>query len=48
MRVEIINTGTELLLGRVVNTHPGFLGTVLLVMCTCDFELTKIKGKSLL
>jgi nicotinamide-nucleotide amidase len=25
MRVEIINTGTELLLGQVVNTHLGFL-----------------------
>jgi len=25
MRVEIINTGTELLLGRVANTHLGFL-----------------------
>ena len=25
MRVEIINTGTELLLGRVTNTHLGFL-----------------------
>jgi nicotinamide-nucleotide amidase len=25
MRVEIVNTGTELLLGRVANTHPGFL-----------------------
>ena len=23
MRVEIINTGTELLLGRVTNTPPG-------------------------
>lgn len=26
MRVEIINTGTELLLGQVINTHLGFLG----------------------
>ena len=25
MRVEIINTGTELLLGQVTNTHLGFL-----------------------
>src|ERR1700683_846502 len=25
MRVEIINTGTELLLGRVTNTHLGLL-----------------------
>ena len=25
MRIEIINTGTELLLGRVTNTHLGFL-----------------------
>ena len=25
MRVEIINTGTELLLGRVTNTHLNFL-----------------------
>ncbi len=25
MRVEVINTGTELLLGRVTNTHLGFL-----------------------
>ncbi len=30
MRVEIINTGTELLLGRVINTHLGFLGQSLL------------------
>ena len=30
MRVEIINTGTELLLGRVTNTHLGFLGQSLL------------------
>lgn len=26
MRVELINTGTELLLGQVVNTHVGYLG----------------------
>lgn len=26
MRVEVINTGTELLLGNVTNTHLGFLG----------------------
>jgi nicotinamide-nucleotide amidase len=26
MRVEVINTGTELLLGQVVNTHAAFLG----------------------
>src|ERR1700690_4227785 len=25
MRVEVINTGTELLLGQVTNTHLGFL-----------------------
>ena len=30
MRVEIINTGTELLLGRVTNTHLAFLGQSLL------------------
>ena len=30
MRVEIINTGTELLLGRVANTHLGFLAQSLL------------------
>ncbi len=30
MRVEIINTGTELLLGRVTNTHLGFLARSLL------------------
>ena len=30
MRVEIINTGTELLLGRVNNTHLGFLAQSLL------------------
>jgi nicotinamide-nucleotide amidase len=30
MRVEIINTGTELLLGRVTNTHLGFLAQSLL------------------
>ncbi len=26
MRVEVVNTGTELLLGKVVNTHAGFFG----------------------
>ena len=26
MRVEVINTGTELLLGNVINTHLGYLG----------------------
>ncbi len=26
MRVEVINTGTELLLGQVINTHLGYLG----------------------
>src|SRR6201995_1710067 len=30
IRVEIINTGTELLLGRVTNTHLGFLAQGLL------------------
>lgn len=30
MRVEIINTGTELLLGRVTNTHLGYLAQGLL------------------
>lgn len=30
MRLEIINTGTELLLGSTVNTHVGFLGEALL------------------
>jgi nicotinamide-nucleotide amidase len=30
MRVEVINTGTELLLGRVTNTHLGFLAQSLL------------------
>ena len=30
MRVEVINTGTELLLGRVTNTHLGFLGQSLI------------------
>ena len=30
MRVEMINTGTELLLGRVTNTHLGFLAQGLL------------------
>lgn len=29
MNVEIINTGTELLLGNVVNTHPVLIGTAL-------------------
>jgi nicotinamide-nucleotide amidase len=32
MRVEIINTGTELLLGRVTNTHLGYLAQGLLGM----------------
>ena len=26
MRIEILNTGTELLLGKVVNTHAAFFG----------------------
>ena len=26
MRIEIVNTGTELLLGKVINTHAGYLG----------------------
>ncbi len=26
MRVEVVNTGTELLLGKVVNTHAGYFG----------------------
>ena len=26
MKVEVINTGTELLLGNVTNTHLAFLG----------------------
>jgi len=26
MRIEIINTGTELMLGRVLNTHSQWLG----------------------
>ena len=26
MRVEVINTGTELVLGRTLNTHLGYLG----------------------
>ncbi|HQW28889.1 MAG TPA: competence/damage-inducible protein A, partial [Verrucomicrobiales bacterium] len=26
MRIEVVNTGTELLLGRVVNTHAAFFG----------------------
>ncbi len=26
MRVEVINTGTEILLGNVINTHLGFIG----------------------
>jgi nicotinamide-nucleotide amidase len=30
MRVEVINTGTELLLGQVVNTHVGYFGERLL------------------
>jgi len=30
MRVEVINTGTELLLGQVVNTHVGYFGEKLL------------------
>ena len=29
MRVEVINTGTELLLGNTINTHLGFLGETL-------------------
>ena len=30
MQVEVINTGTELLLGQVVNTHVGYIGEKLL------------------
>ena len=30
MRVEVINTGTELMLGQVVNTHLGYFGERLL------------------
>ncbi len=30
MRIEVINTGTELLLGQVVNTHVAYLGEELL------------------
>ena len=26
MRIEVINTGTELLLGKVVNTHASYFG----------------------
>lgn len=26
MRIEVVNTGTELLLGKVVNTHVGYIG----------------------
>ncbi len=26
MRIEVVNTGTELLLGKVINTHLGFFG----------------------
>ncbi|MDF1824061.1 MAG: competence/damage-inducible protein A [Verrucomicrobiales bacterium] len=26
MRVEVVNTGTELLLGKVLNTHAGYIG----------------------
>ena len=26
MRIEVINTGTELLLGKVVNTHVSYFG----------------------
>ena len=30
MNVEVINTGTELLLGEVTNTHGGYIGDALL------------------
>ncbi len=29
MRVEVLNTGTELLLGKVINTHAGYFGNEL-------------------
>lgn len=32
MRVEVVNTGTELLLGKVVNTHIGYFGQELFKM----------------
>ncbi len=32
MRVEVINTGTELLLGQVTNTHVGYFGGELLAL----------------
>ncbi|MFA9196944.1 MAG: hypothetical protein ACEQSM_04965 [Aliarcobacter sp.] len=32
MRVELITTGSELLLGQVLNSHPGYLSTRLAKM----------------
>ena len=29
MRIEVINTGTELLLGKVINSHLAYFGTEL-------------------
>ena len=37
MRIELINTGTELLHGRVLNTHQQWLGQQL---ATAGYELT--------
>ena len=32
MRVELITTGSELLLGQVLNSHPGYLSSRLATM----------------
>ena len=32
MRIEVITTGSELLLGQVMNSHPGYLSTRLATM----------------
>ena len=32
MRIEVITTGSELLLGQVMNSHPGYLSTRLAIM----------------
>jgi nicotinamide-nucleotide amidase len=45
MRVEIINTGTELLLGRVVNTHLQFLAQSLIGLgLRVDWQVTVPDG----
>lgn len=42
MRIEVINTGTELLLGKVINTHAAFFGDELFKLGLRIFRQTTI------